>query len=146
MGLGSSGSSSATFKSGNPHFLARPCSFPAQAHWGPGWDLSAAAPRGPASPRWSRSLAGDRSVKVHPQLPLGRGERQETEEEAEIRENEEGETKEKERLRDTEGGGRETGRRERLRDRGGGTDGGGRDSETEETQRWRELGSHPGGG
>ena len=47
MGLGSLGAPPATFKSGNPHFLPS-LSFPAQAHWGPGWGpLSAAAPRGP---------------------------------------------------------------------------------------------------
>lgn len=39
MGLGSLGAPPATFKSGNPHFLPA-LSFPAQAHWGPGWDLS----------------------------------------------------------------------------------------------------------
>lgn len=39
MGLGSLGAPPAAFKSGNPHFLPT-LSFPAQAHWGPGWDLS----------------------------------------------------------------------------------------------------------
>ena len=103
VGLGSLGAPPATFKSGNPHFLPT-LSFPALAHWGPGWGpLSAAAPRGPLARGGPEASAGDHSkAKVCPSAPTGkRRETQETEE------------AETERQR-----GRDRGRRERLRDRG----------------------------
>jgi len=72
MGLGSLGAPPATFKSGNPHFLPS-LSFPAQAHWGPGWGpLSAAAPRGPLAVVQKPRRVTAPKPRFIPQLPQGR--------------------------------------------------------------------------
>lgn len=131
MELGSLGAPPATFKSGNPHFLPS-LSFPAQAHWDPGWEpLSAAAPRGPLAVVQKPRQATAPKPRFIPQLPQGRGGRHKRQRRRQrLRENEEGETKGRERLRDR-GGGREREegerqREERLRDKEGGreTEGG----------------------